>query len=66
VINGQQVVGPRQPAVALNVEVAVPGVDGTDGNAASRDATEAALRCLRDAIQSILDRLGPDGHGLIE
>jgi hypothetical protein len=66
VINGQQVVGPRQPSVTLNVEVSVPGVDGTDSNAASRDATEAALTGLRDAIQSILDRLGPDGHGLIE
>jgi hypothetical protein len=66
VINGQQVVGPRQPAVALNVEVAVPGVDGSNNTAASRDATEAALQGLRDAIQSILDRLGPNGHGLIE
>jgi len=66
VINGQQVVGPRQPSVTLNVEVSVPGVDGTDSNAASRDATEAALTGLRDAIQAILDRLGPDGHGLIE
>ena len=66
VINGQQVVGPRQPAVALDVEVAVPGVDGTNNTAASRDATEAALTGLRDTIQSILDRMGPDGHGLIE
>jgi hypothetical protein len=66
VINGQQVVGPRQPAVTINVEVAVPGVDGSNNTAASRDATEAALTGLRDAIQSILDRLGPDGHGLIE
>jgi hypothetical protein len=66
VINGQQVVGPRQPAVTLDVKVAVPGVDGTESTAASRDATEAALTNLRDAIQSILDRLGPDGHGLIE
>ncbi len=66
IINDQQVVGPRQPAIALNVEVAVPGVDGSNKTAASRDATEAALTGLRDAIQSILDRLGPDGHGLIE
>ncbi len=66
VINGQQVVGARLPAVALDVDVAVPGVDGTDGNAASRAATETALTGLRDAIQSILDRLGPEGHGLIE
>jgi hypothetical protein len=65
VINGQQVVGPRQPAVTLDVDAAVPGVDGTDSNAASRDATEAALTGLHDAIQSIFDRLGPDGHGLI-
>jgi hypothetical protein len=66
VINGQQVVGPRQPAVTLDVDVAVPGVDGTNNTAASRDATEAALTGLRDTIQSILDRMGPDGHGLIE
>ncbi len=52
--------------MTLDVDVAVPGVDGSNNTAASKDATEAALQGLRDAIQSILDRLGPDGHGLIE
>jgi hypothetical protein len=67
IVNGMQVIGPRLPGIPLNLDVTIPGVDGTENNAASKTAVELVLGQLRDVVQAILDRLGSaDGHGLIE
>ncbi len=67
IVNGLQVVGPRLPGIPFNLDVTIPGVDGTESNAASKAAVEQVLGQLRDTVQSILDRLGStNGHGLTE